>query len=348
MQVYSISPSKAMPKTSILSESSHRGYFFSNNALPIADVPLSSNDPCDGQSVCIDSQPTVTLEFWLTDSRIVPKVKAKVRINVESLQKPPDYQGTALDNICTAIQHARTKDVHMELVIDSESKLWEATISKSTTLGRAPMVITLESLLAAFSEYSRKRWLAKEKAILAVILSHSLLQLQGSEWLSKDWRSEHISFLRDRDVSPATARSFGLEKPYLSADINHFGDPRAIIRDENAPSRSHGHPIPSLLALGVILLELHQDASIETNNTASAEDLQTKSLKVLMSCSDEMEKAYYDVISFCLFLSPAPPTSERTFEDAKFRDHYYQQVIVPLEDILTENFEFSKKDLEKL
>ena len=289
----------------------------------------------------------LTLELWLTDPRIVPKAKAKVRINIESLQKPPDCQETVLDNICTAIQHARTKDMHMELVIDSESKLWEVTMSKSTVLGRAPIVITLDSLLVAFSKYSRKRWLAKEKAILAVILSHSLLQLQGSEWLSRNWRAEHVSFLRDRDVSPAIARSFGLEQPYLSADIKHSEDPRAAVPDEPTP-RSNSHPVPSLLALGVILLELHQDASIETNVTASAEDLQIKAMKILMSCSDEIGKAYYDVISFCLFLSPAPSTSERTFEDAKFREHYYQQVIVPLEDILTENFEFSKKDLEKL
>ena len=268
-----------------------------------------------------------------------------MQLNIENLQKPPDHQRTALDDICTAIRNAHVKNLHMELMIDGESKLWGATISKGARLCGAPTAVTLDSLLTAFSQYSRKRWLAKEKAILAVILSHSLLQLQGSQWLNSDWRAEHVSFLRHNSISPANARSFGLEQPYLSANITPSKDSQTIVRDEPTQSGSYGHPMPSLLALGVLLLELHQDASIETT---TMEDLQTKSLKLLMSCSDEMERTYYDVISFCLFLSPAPPTSERTFEDARFRDHYYQQVIIPLEDILTENFEISKNDLEKL
>ena len=147
------------------------------------------------------------LQTPLTHNRIDQKATTKVQFSVESCDRLPNHQRAALDDICIAMQDAHSKNLQMELMIDKESRLWGATTPKNTALVGAPMTVTLDSLLLIFSQYSRKRWLAKEKAIFAVILSYSLLQLEGSQWLDKDWRAEHISFLRDHNVSPANARS---------------------------------------------------------------------------------------------------------------------------------------------
>ena len=205
---------------------------------------------------------------------------------------------------------------------------------------------TLDSMLSTFSKYSKKRWLAKEKSILAVILFHSLLHLHGSSWLSRDWRVEHITFLHKQKLILDNAFRFRLEQPYISAAItfslSNLQDPKTL--------GSYDPSIPNLLALGIILLELHLNASLDTANATSMEEVQVKALKAQMRCSDEMESLYYEALKFCLYPSAPPPSGagERSFEDAKFRAHYYRHVVIPLEDNLSDRFEVTQKDLDSL
>ena len=205
---------------------------------------------------------------------------------------------------------------------------------------------TLDSLFSTFSHYSRKRWLAKEKAILAVILSHSLLHLNGTLWLSQDWKAEHISFLHQQKLVLDQAFRFRLKQPYISAAVVF---PQQTSRDLETLG-SHDPSISNLLALGIMLLELHLNASLDTANITSIEEIQVIALKAQMRCCDEMESSYYEALKFCLYPSAPPPSGagECSFTDARFRDHYYRHVIVPLEDNLSNRFQVTQRDLENL
>ena len=269
-----------------------------------------------------------------------PSRKHKVSFNVNNGQRK------ALDNICLRIGRVQKTCNHLELVIDEQGKLWETDTCNEELTEEPRKTYTLDSLLLAFSEYPRNRrarWLDKEKAMLTVILSHSLLQLDGSQWLKRDWRTEQISFFQDEEISIAKNTRFKLDHPYVSAEIMA---PRGPPKKRGGPfPKSRGHPIPSLLALGVILIELHLNGPIETAGVPNPmDDLQFWAMAILRDCRDEMEPFYHDVITFCLW----PPGGECAFENSSFRDDYYQKVVVPLEDELTGRFEFSKKDLAKL
>lgn len=251
----------------------------------------------------------------------------------------------ALQEICAASHAARERNLRLELLIDPQTNLWEDTTEENPTRLITSEFVTLERLLSQFPQYYNKRWLAKEKAILAVVLAHSLLQLHESEWLHRYWSKRHISFLRDRGFNFTKSARFNLERPYVSTKISRFEAPCEFEPANDSISLAN-HPVPSLLALGVLLLELHLNSSIDVEPT----NLRSHLLELLHECGDDitMVPSYHQVICFCIYLSPLPPTrTSRSFDNAGFRDWYYHQVIEPLEDILHENFEVGQEDWDR-
>ena len=246
--------------------------------------------------------------------------------------------------MCQEIEQAHAKELNLELFIDDQSRLWGITV-RTDALLKVSKMYTLSWLLSTVPRYSKKKWLAKEKATLAVILPYSLLQLYDSQWLTPYWDAKQISFVQDQELSFSDDTRFELKQPYVSADITPPGQ-AAMYQTRSKP---YDYTNSGLLALGIILLELHLDKPLETANTTSSDDTFEKALKGLRSCfDDEMNRDYRNVISFCLLRTPLPPTGNCTFDDAIFRDWYYGHVITPLETILMTQYEISKNDLAAL
>lgn len=113
---------------------------------------------------------------------------------------------------------------------------------------------------------------SKAKAKLAVVLAHSLLQLHESEWLCRNWGKEHILFLRNGGVTFVPSAGFGLDRPYVSTGLFPSKAPYQGPPD-NETFKNTSHPIPSLMALGIVVLELHLNASIESRPAHHALDV---------------------------------------------------------------------------
>ncbi|KAL2063770.1 hypothetical protein VTL71DRAFT_5575 [Oculimacula yallundae] len=94
-------------------------------------------------------------------------------------------------------------------------------------------------------------WETKPRSILGLKLASTVLQLYQTAWLSDDWGKDDIFFIKEEDGTIVT------EKPFLRP------------RTGNIPSRPGTVPatinmnVPCLLALGVVLLELHYKKSID-------------------------------------------------------------------------------------
>jgi hypothetical protein len=86
-----------------------------------------------------------------------------------------------LHDICATISGAHTNREQIELHIDQQRRLWECS-RRSTTLAQESEDVTLETLLAATSQYRPAFWLKKQKAVLALKLACSLLQLNKTAW----------------------------------------------------------------------------------------------------------------------------------------------------------------------
>ena len=278
----------------------------------------------------------------------------KVRIDIEN---PDDeyakhlQQRQMLADICLVLSTLKGETPRFDLVIDEEGRLWKMDTPQSTPFAVPGRFYTLDALLNAASLHRKEpKWLAREKRVLSVILCHSLSHLEGSEWLKRGWRAQTITFVQDQTLSLTQAPRFRLTQPFVSAEIAN-GETSLITNTQDlAISERSGHPIPSLLNFGIILLELYLNGPLESAvDVEPVANIQLWAMSVLGSCREDkdMEPAYYNAIQFCLW-PPWPPAGDCSFENSIFRDDYFQKVVVPLEDALTEGFDFSKEDLATL
>ncbi|KAL6721811.1 hypothetical protein ACLMJK_000916 [Lecanora helva] len=260
-------------------------------------------------------------------------------------------QRQTLSDICFALSTPEAAGLCFDLSIDEKGILWQYAIPQSRPTEAPGQFYTLDTLLGAASHYRKEpKWLAKEKGILAVILCHSLMHLEGSQWLQKGWCAQTISLVQGQELALARNPRFSLNQPYISSDIVNNEASLITNAQDLALSEPSGHPIPSLMNLGVILLELYLNGPLESAvEVEPVANLQLWAMSVLGSCRDDkdMEPSYYNAIQFCIW-PPLPRTGICSFENATFCADYHRKVVVPLEDALTEGFDFSKEDLALL
>jgi len=183
----------------------------------------------------------------------------------------------------------------------------------------------------------------KEKMILSVILANSLLHFCESPWLSREWNKEHIMFF-----STPTGK-IHLQRPYLSTDFQAVATP---LSDDEADEMFRIHPNPSILALGILLLEIELNTPIENKRTV--EDL-GESGEVTMNTNyftasrlfqeDYSEDAYVNTkkaVDACLSCSfYEPETMDANLDNAEFRQAVYESIVHPLEKDLYNAYELT-------
>ena len=263
-------------------------------------------------------------------------------------------QRQLIADVCLILSVSEHKVLRFDL--DDTGKLWQTNMPQSSSMVIPDKFYTLDSLLEAASLHRKEpKWLAKEKKVLSVILSHSLLHLEGSEWLRGGWRAQMITFGHEQELVLSKAPRFSLNRPYMYTSIPSkdafltTGLHGSGISDLTISERC-GHPIPTLLHLGILLLELYLNGPLSSAvDVDPVDNVQLWAMSVLGSCREDkdMEPSYYNAIQFCLW-PPWPSAGECSFENATFRDDYYQKVVMPLEDALTEGFDFTKEDLATL
>ena len=197
--------------------------------------------------------------------------------------------------------------------------------------------ITLEELLSSPHGNKRfhKRLREGERRLLAVNLASSLLQLHSTPWIDTFFSKKDISFL----LSDPSTMSIDHAQPYVSrsfASKAHLPTPITTRSESKVP---HGNP--SILALGIVLLELYYCETLENacGVEASIFDFEKNGTTLLCSALGWVEDATND-ISFkylqaaqhcikCFF-----DTQSRSLMDDKFRQAVCEKVLVPLQEEL--------------
>jgi hypothetical protein len=210
------------------------------------------------------------------------------------------------------------------LLYDNASRtLWHASSSRDRLCIEASQPsVSLATLLEG-----GRRLTTKERRKLAVILSHSMLHFCDSPWLSKEWSKEHIEFF-------ARAKGIDLERPYLTTNFEPF----CPQNDLDTAFRVHQNP--SVLALGILLLEIELCASIESFR--SDKDLSPEGLpnvntdlftaeRLLGEKVDDIYEGYKGAIQACLRCDFVGPQQSKSLEDEDFRQAVYEHIVEPLE-----------------
>ncbi|KAF1810424.1 hypothetical protein P152DRAFT_451168 [Eremomyces bilateralis CBS 781.70] len=243
------------------------------------------------------------------------------------------------DEFCKIIRAAGEQKCCPRMLYDG-TQIWHITRPSEKRLcveGSLPDVS-----LAALLDGKRKLKL-KEKRILAVILAHSLLHFCDSPWMRhgtrSSWNKHHISFFyKSKD-------DVDLIRPYVTTDFQPIQD-----REDPAEAMYRLHPNPSVLALGVLLLEIEQQAGIESkreNDDLTAEkqehvnsDLLT-ALRLFGEQQDDVYEGFHQAIDACLNCQDyfqQFDTEEMDLENDDFREAVYNEIVAPLELELLNGF----------
>jgi hypothetical protein len=253
---------------------------------------------------------------------------------------------TILKEICHEARRAQANNSGLQLYVDSKEDVYSQQEKPTLPqLNTSPDLLSLTTVMSRLQLYEKKKWLHREKSILAVTLAYSLLRLHDSPWLETSWSSDSISFIDDQ--SNHSADRFQLRRPFTRSQVKATPTCPSICSSSSTllpvrPTRRNAH----LHALGVVLLELYLNRSIEPDvadqiATYGSADYRGVAIDLLEEHSDEyaMTAEYNRAIRFCLSPHPNPYSGSFSFEDQGFREIFYNEVIVNLEDNFKARFE---------
>ena len=183
----------------------------------------------------------------------------------------------------------------------------------------------------------RETFKLKDRRILGTVLTHSFLQLCEGPWLLEEWNKDNIFFL----YSPTKRQLLDIHRPYIEAN---FRDKPTVRRASEAQNM---HQYPSILALGVLLLEIEIGKAIEPSSEdcdpitgLPNDNTAWTTLKRTLEdpcVHDDIVSCLKSVIVSCLEPHRFLPR-DLNFEHRIFREKLYERVVSPLEQELLSAF----------
>lgn len=178
-----------------------------------------------------------------------------------------------------------------------------------------------------------------DKRILAVILAHCLLQFAESPWMSKEWNSENIFFL----YQPEDDRLPDIHRLYISTQFG-TAQPQhnegTLSRDASTAGQHAFFRHPSIIALGILLLEIETGRTIQPEKEDCDPETGHPNINTAWTTAGKMLKSpeirgsvYQDfrsVIEACLEPKKFLPEG-KGFNDLNFREKVYKNIVEPLE-----------------
>ncbi len=187
----------------------------------------------------------------------------------------------------------------------------------------------------------------KGKRILAVTLATALLPFLETPWLQPSFNHSKIQFfqpLQDGELPDITKPFLAMEHiPIISAGKTDNG----VDFDS---SKHRVHPNASVLALGILLCELHYCTPVELmqKDSDAARNVNTDyytSLEMLKTLEVDAGVDYYLATKACLQWEYYPPGQQADFESISVQRLFYQNVVKRLEAEIFKSWRLRLEDL---
>jgi hypothetical protein len=184
----------------------------------------------------------------------------------------------------------------------------------------------------------------RERRILAVILAHSLLHFCDSPWLSRHWDKKHLEFFH----RSTNGGKLDIQRPWLATDFETSEPPEDIDRFVRI------HPNPSVLALGILLLEIELRSSIESQRTEDDYSVDGKvdcntdyftADRLLKADIMDVYDGYKGAVQACLTCKFVDYGKSMSLDDQGFRQAVYEHIVLPLEEELFHGYGLKPEDL---
>lgn len=200
---------------------------------------------------------------------------------------------------------------------------------------------SLKHLLKAQRQQGQLRSLSRRLSLyIAVTLASSVLQLDGTSWLKRQWRSDDIYFLPMESGEPTTVE-MDYEHPYVSWRVS--SESMSTDRTTNAKLTPIAYRVPSeiLFVLGITLTELCFERSIsdmriedDIESTEIITNFNTAS-RLIGRVYDESGERYGDIVRRCL--KCPPDVRDASLDNKEFQEAVFDTIVTPLKQDF-ENF----------
>jgi hypothetical protein len=176
----------------------------------------------------------------------------------------------------------------------------------------------------------------KGKRVLAVTLASALLPFLETPWLQFSFNHSMIHFFEPRQEGELP----DITKPFLALEhVPTFSARSRDTRDSPDSSRHMVHPNASVLALGILLCELHYCTPVELmakdpHAVRNVNDDFYTCLDKLQALEDDAGVDYYLATKACLTGDYYPLGQHADFEDVNVQRLFYQNVVKRLEAVI--------------
>ncbi|KAL9105841.1 MAG: hypothetical protein Q9227_009049 [Pyrenula ochraceoflavens] len=253
--------------------------------------------------------------------------EAKITVN------PPDFA-----HICQSITESlgQRNCLHFAL----EDGIFQRLRPQPKTFGsdRMSRAVSLSALFNRQQELLRGESVLplKGKRVLAVTLASALLPFLETPWLQFSFNHSKIQFFeprQDGELPNITKPFLALEHvPIISARTTDTGD-------SSGASKHMVHPNASVLALGILLCELHYCTPVELmakdpHVARNINDDFYTCLDKLQTLEDDAGVDYYLATKACLTGEYYPLGQHADFEDVSVQRLFYQNVVKRLEAVI--------------
>jgi hypothetical protein len=262
-------------------------------------------------------------------------------------------------NICQLVADSKRQKSCFRVLLDNGTFKRLPSSGKCFDDSRVPPSISLKALFDYQKSSGDRRCVIplRGRRILAVILANALLPFFNTPWLDREWDHTQIHFFQ-----PMQRRELpSIAKPFLAT--NGFPAGRKSLPATEGPQqgdlteeKERVHPIPSVLALGILLCELHFCQAIEvwrqnkhlTNGAVNLNTDYYAALDVLEEMEDEVSPQYYRAVEACLKGTFLPRGRQASFDSVEVQNSFYNAVVKPLEEELFYQSHVTLKDLEDM
>ena len=262
-----------------------------------------------------------------SNASFVPKDAVKIDDLCAALKQ---YEGAAQDqpakghlgylpadeNLCHTIYHSHDRKPSSAEIQDS---------------------ITIAELLNQQPPWSSQDVKRPQRLEIALVMAKVVLQLHNCPWLREDWTKDDIYFFRDRQ-GKIYLDSMALTNQFYSVKLSTPAEP--LTSTNSYPSRKRTKA--SLLSLGVLILEMWFNKSIEScnfRNSFLGPDGEENEFTRFNTTQKWQEQALeeggidFDSLTYrCVYGDFG--TAKQDLHDEELRKAVYQEVVQPLERIL--------------
>ncbi|KAJ5364599.1 uncharacterized protein N7496_010312 [Penicillium cataractarum] len=249
------------------------------------------------------------------------------------ISSPPDFA-----HICQSITESlgQRNCLHFAL----EDGIFQRLRPQPKTFGsdRMSQTVSLSALFNRQQELLRGESVLplKGKRVLAVTLASALLPFLETPWLQFSFNHSKIQFFEPRQNEEIP----NITKPFLALEHVPIISARSKSTiDSSGASKHMVHPNASVLALGILLCELHYCTPVELmakdlHVARNINDDYYTCLDKLQTLEDDAGVDYYLATKACLTGEYYPLGQHADFEDVSVQRLFYQNVVKRLEAVI--------------